>query len=79
MLQCVKDPYQFEPYHVAIREPFDYYKLGNDFASGVINREDSKIIGLCTIITPLPSSLRESISPRIDVLSLHVHSQALRR
>lgn len=46
VLECAKDPYKFEPYHTAIREPFDYYKLGNDFAGGVIDRENSKIVGL---------------------------------
>lgn len=51
VLECVKQPYQFEPYHKAIREPFDYYKLGNEFAGGVINREDSKLVGMCNFCT----------------------------
>jgi len=46
VLECAKDPHQFEPYHTAIREPFDYYQLGNDFAGGVIDRDASKIVGL---------------------------------
>jgi len=46
VLEQTKKPYKFEPYHQAIREPFDYYKLGNDFAEGVINREASALEGL---------------------------------
>ena len=45
ILENMKDPHQFEPYHQAIREPFDYYALGNEFAEGVINADDSCIIG----------------------------------
>merc|ERR1719238_2033241 len=29
-----------------MREPFDYYKLGNEFATGVIDAEASALIGL---------------------------------
>lgn len=31
-----KTPYRFEPYHKAIRSPFDYYKLGIDFAKPLV-------------------------------------------
>ena len=46
VLACAKEPHQFEPYHTAIREPFDYYKMGNDFAGGVIDQKSSKIVGV---------------------------------
>jgi len=46
VLEKSKDPHKFEPYHQAMREPFDFYALGNDFATGVINREDSELIGM---------------------------------
>ena len=40
----VKEPYQFPPYHEAIREPFDYYKLGTDFASPLVDKENSVVV-----------------------------------
>jgi len=46
ILEKTKEPYKFPPYHKAIREPLDYYALGNEFATGVINREDSALMGL---------------------------------
>jgi len=45
VLENMKDPHKFEPFHAAMREPFDYYALGNEFATGVINAEDSTVIG----------------------------------
>ena len=45
VLDCTQKPYEFEPYHEAIREPFDYYALGCEFATGVINRDTSLIVG----------------------------------
>ena len=41
----MNEPHQFEPFHRAMREPFDYYALGCDFAEGVIDRETSTIVG----------------------------------
>jgi len=46
VLERSKEPYKFEPFHKAMREPFDYYALGNDFASGVINAADSPVKGM---------------------------------
>jgi len=43
---CVKEPYEFEPYHEAIREPFDYYALGTDFASPLVDSKQSVVAGL---------------------------------
>lgn len=45
VLEQFKEPYNFKPYHQAIREPFDYYALGTDFCSGVVNTEDSVVLG----------------------------------
>jgi glycerol-3-phosphate O-acyltransferase len=45
VLENMNDPHQFEPFHKAMREPFDYYALGCDFAEGVIDRESSTIVG----------------------------------
>ena len=46
VLERSKEPHKFDPFHRAMREPFDYYELGNEFATGVINREDSPIRGM---------------------------------
>ena len=43
---AVKQPYKFQPYHQSIREPFDYYKFGNDFLSPLIISEKSKLVGI---------------------------------
>merc|ERR1712113_1296827 len=46
VLETVKTPYEFEPFHQAIREPFDYYDLGCNFAEGMVNSKFSQIVGL---------------------------------
>ena len=46
VLERAKEPHQFEPFHRAMREPYDYYALGNNFAGGVIKYEQSKVVGL---------------------------------
>ena len=35
----------FEPYHAAVRSPFDYYAFGNDFLRPLIDRSKSSVIG----------------------------------
>lgn len=35
----------FEPYHAALRKPFDFYKFGNDFFRPLVDRSKSKIVG----------------------------------
>jgi len=49
VLETAQTPYAFEPFHQAIREPYDYYELGNDFATGVINQDTSEIVGKAMI------------------------------
>lgn len=39
-------PYQFEPYHQAIREPIDYYQFGVDFLKPLVDLPRSTIGGL---------------------------------
>lgn len=46
VLERAKEPHKFDPFHKAMREPFDYYELGNEFARGVINGKDSPIKGM---------------------------------
>ena len=35
--QQLVDPYEFPSYHTAMREPFDYYKLGNQYVGGLVD------------------------------------------
>ena len=39
-------PFEFAPYHRAIRTPTDYYKLGLDLVRPLINFEKSALLGL---------------------------------
>ena len=34
ILENMNSPHKFEPYHKAMREPFDYYTLANEMVSG---------------------------------------------
>ena len=36
VLQNMKEPHQFEPFHKAMREPFDYYALGKRLRCGTL-------------------------------------------
>jgi glycerol-3-phosphate O-acyltransferase len=42
----LKHPFSFEPYHEAIRHPFDYYQFGLDFIRPLVIRDSSSLIGL---------------------------------
>ena len=41
-----KTPFKFEPYHQAVRAPFDYYTWGNNFMRPLIIDADSKLHGV---------------------------------
>lgn len=43
--QC-KNPFVFQPYHVKVREPIDYFRFSIDFIRPLIDRERSKVFGL---------------------------------
>ena len=68
ILENTKEPYKFPPYHEAIREPLDYYALGNEFATGVINNEDSAILGLEQI-----AKIKEQLAAGDNVVMLANH------
>lgn len=44
--RSIKEPIQFESYHKRIRSPFDYYKFSFEFASVLINSDDSQVHGI---------------------------------
>lgn len=39
-----KNPYEFEPFHIAIRSPFDYYRFGIDFIRPLVVNDKSTIL-----------------------------------
>ena len=43
--QSIESPYAFQPFHQAIRAPFDYYKWGNDFLKPLIILKQSRLVG----------------------------------
>lgn len=43
VIQQLKTPYAFEPYHEVIDQPFDYYKFGLDFIKPLVKLDNSKI------------------------------------
>lgn len=45
VMQQIKRPYQFLPYHKALTAPIDYYKLGLDFVRPLIDYKNSKVLG----------------------------------
>lgn len=49
LLQQFTNPYQFEPYHRAIHEPFDYYEFGMRFSRPLVKSSD--VQGLETLDT----------------------------
>lgn len=46
VLELVKEPHRFDPFHAAMRSPFDFDRLGTEFFSGLVQREASAIHGL---------------------------------
>jgi len=68
VLECVAEPYQFEPYHAALREPYDFYALAQNFSEGVINREDSEVFGL-----ELVKKMQEQMAAGDNVVLLANH------
>lgn len=44
--QNILNPYHFEIFHSAVRQPFDYYQFGLDFIRLLIDFSESQIIGL---------------------------------
>jgi len=46
VLEQLRSPYSFEPYHQKVRHPIDYYKFSLDFVRPLIDLPHSKIFGL---------------------------------
>jgi glycerol-3-phosphate O-acyltransferase len=46
VIQQLEHPHHFEPYHLSIRQPFDYYAFGLNFIRPLILLEASRVIGM---------------------------------
>eukprot|EP01035_Chromulina_nebulosa_P019310 gene19310-25171_t len=62
------NPYQFKPFHSAIREPFDYYKWGNEFIKPLVIFENSKFVG-----SEYAKSILDQVSKGENVVILSNH------
>ncbi|CAN6883919.1 unnamed protein product, partial [Brassica oleracea] len=58
MLLGVEDPYTFNPYHKAVREPFDYYQFVHMYISPLIDFKNS-YVGNVSIFSELEDKLRQ--------------------
>lgn len=65
---AMTDPHKFEPFHKAIREPYDYYKFGNDFLKPLIIDSQSKLFGVDNA-----KKIREIIAKGENVVILSNH------
>ncbi len=64
----IHSPYTFTPYHSAIREPVDYYKLGLDFIRPLIDFAKSRVEGKKAL-----ESIQEAITNKENVVLLSNH------
>jgi len=62
------EPYPFEPYHKAIREPLDHYTWGNDFFRSMIKYRGSRLEGLEYLL-----EIKESLAKGDNVICLANH------
>jgi glycerol-3-phosphate O-acyltransferase len=67
-MQQVKNPYQFEIFHRAIRSPFDYYQYGLDFIRPLIDFTRSTVSGHASLQT-----IRQQIARGDNVILLANH------
>ncbi|XP_019094497.1 PREDICTED: glycerol-3-phosphate acyltransferase, chloroplastic-like [Camelina sativa] len=58
MLLGVEDPYTFNPYHKAIREPFDYYMFVHTYIRPLIDFKNS-YVGNASIFSELEDKIRQ--------------------
>ncbi|XP_010325301.1 glycerol-3-phosphate acyltransferase isoform X1 [Solanum lycopersicum] len=54
----VKDPFEFSPYHKAIREPFDYYKFGQNYIRQLVDFRSS-YVGNMSVFSEMAEKLKQ--------------------
>ncbi|KAI3804515.1 hypothetical protein L1987_26117 [Smallanthus sonchifolius] len=58
MFLDVKEPFEFSPYHEAIREPFDYYKFGQNYIRPLIHFRES-YVGNVSLFSEIEQQLKQ--------------------
>ncbi|XP_076930708.1 glycerol-3-phosphate acyltransferase, chloroplastic-like isoform X1 [Bidens hawaiensis] len=58
MSLAVKEPFEFSPYHEAIREPFNYYLFGQNYIRPLINFRES-YVGNVSIFSEMEEHLKK--------------------
>ncbi|XWS49298.1 hypothetical protein CRYUN_Cryun13aG0151800 [Craigia yunnanensis] len=58
MLLDVEDPFVFEPYHKALREPFDYYMFGQNYIRPLIDFRNS-YVGNLSLFNEIEEKLKQ--------------------
>ena len=46
VMEQIRSPYSFEPYHQKVRHPIDYYRFSLDFVRPLIDLPHSKVLGI---------------------------------
>jgi glycerol-3-phosphate O-acyltransferase len=68
VMQQMKKPYPFLPYHKALTSPIDYYKLGLDFVRPLIDFKNSKVLGIESL-----DSIQKALDSGENVVLLSNH------
>ncbi|PWA47973.1 Glycerol-3-phosphate O-acyltransferase, alpha helical bundle, N-terminal [Artemisia annua] len=58
MFSDVKEPFEFSPYHEAIKEPFNYYLFGQNYIRPLINFRES-YVGNVSIFSAMEEQLKQ--------------------
>ncbi|KAI7743030.1 hypothetical protein M8C21_032695 [Ambrosia artemisiifolia] len=59
----VKEPFEFSPYHEAIREPFNYYMFGQNYIRPLINFRES-YVGNVSLFSEMEEQLKQLLNSR---------------
>lgn len=72
IIDQIKHPFHFEPYHTRLTNPIDYYKFGIDFIRPLVMRQESKVFNL-----PALKQIAEKIKQGENVILLANHQTEL--
>jgi len=68
VIETIRHPYQFEPFHQSVRDPFDYYQFGLDLIRPLILFKTSRIYGMSTV-----EKMEEQLNKGENVILLANH------
>ena len=63
-----KNPHHFQPFHKAIRTPFDYYEFGHDFVRPLLDFAKSSLTGEDTL-----QAIEKALNKKENVILLYNH------